>query len=161
MKALIIIVLSLLLIAVFARCSKIPPKPESIVATSVANVKPKESVGLEILKRHCYACHNPEASSHDALLAPPMEAVKFRYKRQYANQEKFVQAMISFVQSPSNEKALMFGAVSKFGVMPALAIPDSTLKTLSDYIYTQELEKPIWFDKHFAEQHGPNGNKGW
>lgn len=161
MKALIVIVLSILLTVIFARCSKIPPKPESIVAVSVANIKAEDTRGLEILKGNCYACHNPEASSHDALLAPPMEAVKFRYKRQYADKEQFIQAMTSFVKSPTQDKALMYGAVSKFGVMPALALPDSTLRTLSEYIYTQQLEKPAWFDKHFAEQHGQNGNKGW
>lgn len=161
MKALIVILLSILLTVFFARCSKIPPKPESIVAVSVTNVKAEETLGLDILKRSCYVCHNPEAPSHDALLAPPMEAVKFRYKRQYEDREQFILAMSNFVKSPTQDKALMYGAVSKFGVMPALALPDSTLRILSEYIHDQELEKPAWFDKHFAEQHGQNGTKGW
>jgi len=90
-----------------------------------------------------------------------MAAIKFRYQRQYAQEAQFISAIRHFVQVPQKEDALMIGAVAKFGVMNSLALPDSTLNRVAEYIYEYELEKPSWFDQHFEEQHGKNGMQAW
>lgn len=158
----IFIALSILLVVVFARCSNpstssAPQQSPPVEVVSAAALP----VGYKLLKRYCYACHNPEVSSHDALLAPPMEAVKFRYLQQFPDRDQFTQRIVQFVQMPTQDHALMMGAISRFGVMTALSVPDSSLHQIADYMYDESLEKPTWFDQHFKEQHGKQGNKGW
>lgn len=149
MRISIVILLSVLIFAI--QCNK--SQPLAVQASAAAPIVAKEASGYTLLKKYCYACHNPEASSHDVILAPPLAAVKFRYLRQYPDRSRFVHEMVQFVKAPKKENALMFGAVSKFGVMTTLSVPDSTLNILMEYIYDNDLEKPAWFDQHFAGQH--------
>ncbi len=109
----------------------------------------------------CFACHNPKAPSHDEILAPPFAAVKFRYQMMYKTKEEFAQAVYDYVTNPTEEKALMFGAVRRFGVMPALPLPEEQIKSIAYYIYDNDVEAPEWFAEHFEEQHGKGGNRGF
>ncbi len=102
----------------------------------------------------CYVCHNPQSVSHDEILAPPLVAVKYRYKSAYPEKEAFINAMINFVKEPSEDKALMRGPVKRFGVMPTILLSDSQLKMIVGYIYDKALEEPDWFAQHFEAQHG-------
>lgn len=109
----------------------------------------------------CFACHNPKAPSHEEILAPPFAAVKFRYQMMYKTKEEFAQAVYDYVINPTEEKALMFGAVRRFGVMPALPLPEDQIKAIANYIYDNDVEAPDWFAEHFEEQHGKGGMKGF
>jgi len=106
------------------------------------------------LMMSCYVCHNPKAESHDDILAPPLVAVKYRYKSMFPEREKFISRMISFIKEPSEDKALMRGPVRRFGVMPPMPLSDSQLKIIVGYIYDKALEEPDWFAQHFEAQHG-------
>ena len=110
--------------------------------------------GYALMKKNCYICHNPNAKSHDAILAPPLVAIKRRYNMRYSTNDEFTNAIASFVQNPSKEKALMFGAVAQFNIMPKLALDTETLQKIGNYIYENELEQPEWFADHFKEMHG-------
>ena len=107
-----------------------------------------------LMRTSCYACHNPNAPSHDALIAPPLAAIKYRYQQRYTNRETFVAGMSAFMKWPSAESALMPGAVSRFGVMPATTLTDEKIRSIAVYIYDNEVEKPAWFDEHFESEHG-------
>jgi len=108
------------------------------------------------LRNNCYACHSVTAKSHDDIIAPPMVAIKRRYKVSYKTKEEFVKAMTSWVIDPIEEKALMRGAVSQFKVMPKQLFDKNDILKISEYIFENEIEKPEWFESQFDEEH-PNG----
>ena len=104
--------------------------------------------GLTLLKKHCYACHNPNTNSHDDIIAPPLAGIKKHYSEAYPKKEDFSKAMIEFVKNPSSEKSLMKGPVKRFGLMPKPAVTDQEIQQIVTYIRDSELEKPKWFDAH-------------
>ncbi|MCF6306666.1 MAG: c-type cytochrome [Flavobacteriaceae bacterium] len=117
--------------------------------------------GYALMKENCYVCHNPEAVSHDTIIAPPFKAVKMHYMNSYDAKESFVTAMVNWVQNPSEEKALMKGAVTKFKVMPPLPLETSEIEKIATYIYDNDVEEPIWMKEHMKEMKGKgmmNGN---
>ncbi len=114
-----------------------------------------EPKGYQLLKTYCYVCHNPNATSHDQMLAPPMMMVKKHYKPAYPDKQDFINAIISWVHHPTEEKALMPGAVRKFKIMPPLAYPEDDLKLIAAYIFDNEMDKPAMM----RQMHG-NNNQG-
>ncbi|PHS67946.1 MAG: hypothetical protein COB12_01635 [Flavobacterium sp.] len=118
--------------------------------------------GYALMKENCYVCHNPEAVSHDVIIAPPFKAVKMHYMNSYDTKESFITAMVNWVQNPSEENALMIGAVDKFKVMPLLPLETSEIEKIATYIYENDVEEPIWMKKHMKEMKGKgmmNGNR--
>ena len=45
----------------------------------------------------------------------------------------------------------MFGAVNRFGVMPKVSFPSDSIKLIAEYLYENDIEKPLWFDKHHTK----------
>ena len=117
------------------------------------------SVGLSLLKKHCYICHSPESSSHDEIIAPPMAAVKMRYQMSYASQQEFVDAIVSWTMDPNQENALMKGAVDQFKVMPKQAFDKNEMEELALYMFQNSLDQPVWFASHQKEMHGKRGQR--
>lgn len=113
------------------------------------------TAGLEMLQTNCYACHNPNTTSHDDMLAPPLAGIKNRYKNTYGTRDEFITAVSSFVSMPTEEKALMKGPIRRFGLMPKPALSDSAqIRALVAFIYDNPIETPEWFAEHYKEQHG-------
>ena len=75
----------------------------------------------------------------------------------YENDDEWIQAMVSYVKNPTEESSLMPGAHEKFGLMPALPLPDEDLKQIADFLRHAELQKPGWYDQHYTEEHGSGG----
>jgi len=119
----------------------------------------EQSEGYSLLKNYCYACHSVSTKSHDDIIAPPLVAIKRRYKSYYLTKEAFIDGISKWVSDPKEENALMRGAVSQFKVMPKLFYKASDIEKIAFYIYENELEKPVWFETHFNNEH-PNGMKG-
>ena len=119
----------------------------------LTEIKTTSDAGFDLLKENCYVCHNPAAKSHDDLLAPPLMAVKMRYSKQYTSKEEFIAAIVDWVQHPTEEKALMKGAVNNFKVMPSLPIEVDEIKKIAAYIYENDLEQPNWFPEHMKKMH--------
>ena len=102
-----------------------------------------EPKGYQLLKTYCYVCHNPNATSHDQMLAPPMMMVKKHYKPAFPDKQEFINAIVDWVHHPSEEKVLMPGAVRKFKIMPPLAYPEEDLRLIAEYIFDNEMDKPV------------------
>lgn len=122
------------------------PKTTQVVAKKVDK-------GYKYMKTYCYACHNPHAKSHDVLIAPPMEAIKRRYSKEFKSKKEFSDAITNWVLNANDKDALMLNAVKKFGVMPKLPFPKSHLDEISNFMFDNELEKPSWFEEHASEKH--------
>jgi cytochrome c2 len=115
---------------------------------------PQEPKGLTLLKKNCYQCHNPNTTSHEEILAPPLFGIKSRYKKAFPESDQFINSMIEFIENPKEEKALMKGPIKRFGVMKKPVISQEDLKIVVEYIESNDLEKPIWFE----QQHKNQGN---
>lgn len=113
--------------------------------------------GYTLLKTNCYACHNPNTESHDAIIAPPMIAVKKRYSMQHQTKEAFVKAVVAWASNPTAENALMKGAVTRFKVMPKQPFKTADLEKIAAYIYDNDIEVPSWFAAHEKQMHGKGG----
>lgn len=117
----------------------------------------QESDTYAMLNTQCYICHSISAVSHDALIAPPMVAVKKRYLRIYNTKEEFVNAFSKWALDPNENDAIMRGAVSQFNVMPKQIFKEEDVRKIATYIFENELERPKWFEEHEKEMHGGNG----
>lgn len=115
-----------------------------------------ENKGLVLLQQKCYACHSITSKSHDEIIAPPMVAVKRRYKMSYASKQEFIKAITNWVMEPEKENVLMRGAVQQFNIMPKQPFNKEEISLIAKYMFENELERPIWFQKHFEDEH-PNG----
>lgn len=110
----------------------------------------KMEQGFNLVTNTCFTCHNPEATM-DNRIAPPMFAVKNHYNGM--EEEAFVNAVVSFLEEPKEEKTMMPGALKKFGLMPPLSLSKEELNAVAYYLYHTELERPGWYADHFkAEQ---------
>lgn len=116
---------------------------------------PQEPKGLTLLKKNCYQCHNPNTTSHDEILAPPLFGIKSHYKKAFPESDQFIKNMIEFVENPLEEKALMKGPIKRFGVMKNPVVSQEDLKIIVEYIESNDLEKPVWFE----QQHQKSGQK--
>ncbi|HEY9220405.1 MAG TPA: c-type cytochrome [Lutibacter sp.] len=150
-----IILIQAILLFFFVGCSE--KKQDTSVKIAEANIPAQiQSDGYTLLKNNCYACHSVTTKSHEEIIAPPMIAIKRRYKMNYNSKEEFVNAISNWALNPTKEHALMRGAVMQFNVMPKQAFKQEDIEKIAEYIYDNELEKPEWFQNHFNEQH-PNG----
>jgi len=162
------VILLLSIVALFMSCIQSKEKNVDTVAASnisevVATVSDlQQDNGYTLMKINCYACHNPNTKSHDEILAPPFRAVKMHYNRNYSSKKDFVNAMVNWVQNPEEDKAIMYGAVKRFKVMPKLELPKDDLEKIAEYIYDNDVEQPEWMEEHMQEMKGnlkTNGSK--
>lgn len=154
MKYFIHLILSML---IFLSCADKKETPSEGAEAQSKDMAYEPTEAYELLKNHCYACHSPISSSHDVIIAPPMAAVKLRYGRSYTGKDEFVEALVSWAMNPDKEKALMWGAVNKFQLMPKQAFLESDMIKIASYIYDNELEEPKWFAAHEKEMHAKGG----
>lgn len=96
--------------------------------------------GYELMTQKCFICHlpKPDPSKREQMIAPPMVQVQEHYKPTYPEKEDFINAMVAFIQEPSEEKTLMPGAVRKFNLMPKLLYEESELRLIAETIYEQD-----------------------
>ena len=101
-------------------------------------LSPEASEG-QALYPACHVCHDPTL---DPPLGPPMWAVQRRYRSASLDEEDFVERIIAFVKAPSLEQALITPAVERFGLMPALPLPDEMLRKIAAYIWEADFAPP-------------------
>lgn len=124
-------------------------------------IQSSTSEGYKLLQQHCYACHSINSKSHNDIIAPPMVAIKKRYKMSYASEKEFVAAFTNWTLNPTDDNALMFGAIQNFNVMPKMPFKKEEMVKIATYVFNNELEKPDWFQNHYNEEYSNgmgNGN---
>lgn len=158
MKNSLLTLLPIVLVLTFIACGEKKESAQTdqpdISTTEVDLVKAKQ-----LLTTSCYVCHSPTAPENSRL-APPMEAVKRRYLATYPEKEVFIEKLSTFVVAPKKENAVMFGAVSQYNLMTPMPFPEEDLKAIAEYIFTEQLEYPDWFDAHYEEMHGQGNGAG-
>jgi hypothetical protein len=147
-----IYIVSAALVTIAAGCSTKSAGVESPAAVTQSDTPALLVSVPEVLKANCYLCHNPAAPSHDAIIAPPLAVAKLRYNRQYQTKDEFVDSMTAFLINPTKEKAIMYGAVDRFGVMPRSTVDEKTLREIVEYIYNNKLEEPSWLKEEMGSR---------
>jgi len=110
--------------------------------------KKTEHPGKKLLETYCYVCHNPQTPETGGRVAPPMAAIKVHYINDQTTKEDFINEVVAFTKDPNAEKAKLFGAVKRFGVMPKQQFPDGVVEKIADYIFDNDIEEPTWFKDH-------------
>lgn len=143
------------IILIFASCGK-PKQNDAVNKTQSVQF----GEGYELYKVNCTACHNPNSASHDAIIAPPMIAVKRMYSMKYSTKEDFVKEVVAWASDPKAENSIMKGAVMQYKVMPKQPFKIDDLKKIATYIYDNEIEAPKWFAAHEKAMHGQGRGQG-
>ncbi len=93
--------------------------------------------GYQLMQQKCFVCHmeKPDPSNKASMIAPPMMRVQEHYKPSYKNKDEFVNAIVTFVSSPDEKKALMPGAVRKFNLMPNLGYDKEEIKLIAETLF--------------------------
>ncbi|MBT8304737.1 MAG: hypothetical protein KJP09_09735 [Bacteroidia bacterium] len=115
--------------------------------------------GKKLLETNCYVCHSPIAD-HDTRIGPPMIAIKKHYINNKTTKAQFIEDIQEWIKDPTEEKARMFGAVRRFGVMPKTPYPEETITQIADYLFDNDIEQPEWFEDHFKQEKGKQNRKG-
>lgn len=119
----------------------------------------EEHPGKKIMETECYICHD-FTTPEESRIAPPMISIKTRYIGANTSKEEFVAQLWDFVNDPTEEKAIMFGAVNKFGVMPYQAFSEEKIRLVAEFMYDYEVDEPEWFKEHYQQGHGKGKGKG-
>lgn len=143
----------------FISCNEKKKDLSKVVSNNLKMEFVQNSEGYNLLKMKCYACHSVVSSSHDAIIAPPMAAVKRRYSMQFNTKESFVNAITKWAVNPNMDDAKMRGAVAKFQVMPKQNFKEEEIRKIAVYMYENDLEQPEWFAVREKEMYG-NGRRG-
>lgn len=114
--------------------------------------------GKKLMETQCYVCHSPSAPEGEGRIAPPMVAIKARYiDKEGFNKAEFIEAVKSFVENPTEDKALMYGAVRKHGLMPKQVFPEGSVEKIANFIFDYKIDEPTWFKDHWQG----HGNDDW
>ena len=141
---------------VFLSCNN-PKNKDYVIADVIKPEIEQEHPGKKLMETYCYACHSATASEEDRL-APPMIAIKKRYITKNTSKQDFINAMQEWIKNPTEDNAIMFGAVRRFGIMAKTPYPEETIKQIADYMFDNTIEQPEWFEAHFNNRMKPIQN---
>jgi len=89
--------------------------------------------GQRLFDAVCSQCHSLDAPPN---LAPPMSHVARHLSQAFDTEEAFRGHIRSFVRSPDAERSVMPPhAIERFGLMPALPLPEPLLDQISAYVW--------------------------
>ena len=149
-----LIYISLFMIGLlFSSCKNNSEKETLDSQTELEKISSEIPAGKKYLETKCNLCHSLTAGENERI-APPMIAIKRNYLNSTTSKEEFIAQFTGFVKDPTNEKALMSGAINKFGVMPKQAFPEDEVLAIANYVYDYQIETPAWFEEHWGKEHG-------
>ena len=117
-----------------------------------------ESDGEKLYKQHCTVCHGATAAGQRRI-APPIFAVKNHYLAVHDEELTFVDAINAWVANPAEDKSLMKGAIRHFNLMPKIAVPESDVTKIAEYIFSDAVGVPEAYKRHYAQNHGVQKTK--
>ena len=114
-------------------------------ATAAENTVADQLSGEQLYQRNCEVCHSMHPP---AKTAPPIVRLASRYRMLYGNKEDAVNAMVSFMKTPDASKSvLMPRVIERFGLMPAMSLPDEELEKVAGWLWDQ-------YDPTYDKQRG-------
>lgn len=110
--------------------------------------------GVTVARERCMECHVIDGVGGGKKPAPPMYGAWHHYRVDYPEREAFVAAVVGWLKAPAAEKALMQGAVKKFGVMEKVELSEEDAEAVASYLWERSLDVPAAYVAHYNEQHG-------
>ena len=96
-------------------------------------VPPALQEGERIYREICTVCHTMDPPPN---LAPPMSHVARHLRQAFEEEEAAVAHIVSFVPKPDAERSILPEmAQERFGLMPALPLPQSSLEAVARYVW--------------------------
>lgn len=109
--------------------------------------------GSALFEEHCASCHGGNADPTKRM-GPPVVAIRSHYLPDYKTKDQFIDAIVRWVKTPSQDYALMPGAIKRFKIMAAIDLEEAEIKDIAEFIYDANHDVPGWFKQHYREQHG-------
>ncbi len=90
--------------------------------------------GKAIFDKNCSVCHSvmPPPKS-----APPITPLASHYHQKYSTKKDGVNHLAAYLKSPNKDKAIDPQAITRFGLMPAQALPDAELRAVAEWVWDQ------------------------
>jgi len=128
-----------------------------LVSPLLSAAEEEAKTGAEVYKESCAVCHVSEGKP---TIAPPIFAVKNHVIDAFPERDDFIEQVKNWVKAPDEKKALMHGAIRKFGLMPPMAnLSDGELQAVAGYLYDTDMDLPGWYKEHYKEEHGEMPNR--
>ena len=96
-------------------------------ATSVQN-------GKAVFDKNCSVCHSVMPPPKNA---PPITPLASRYHQKFNTKKEGVNHLVAYLKSPNKNAAIDPQAISRFGLMPALVLPDPELRAVAEWVWDQ------------------------
>ncbi len=124
-----------------------------LLASGLAPGNAQAQSGASLFEENCATCHLGDARG-DERVAPPVFAVQNHYFGQHKSEAEFVNAVVKWLEEPSEEKSLMPGAISRFGLMPPVKLTDNERVEIATFLYSAKFDQPGWYEEHYRAEHG-------
>ena len=90
--------------------------------------------GQAIFNKNCSVCHavNPPPKT-----APPIIPLASRYHQAFKTKQEGVKHIATYLKSPKKQNAIYQQAITRFGVMPTIALPEAELNAVAEWVWDQ------------------------
>ena len=120
----------------------VPQEPSDNKGSQSASAEMTD--GERLYKRYCKRCHS---MGPPPKFGPPVKGIAIHYRDAFADKKKAVEHMVAFMQHPdASLSKCRPEAVRRFGLMPAMNLPEKELRTVSDWFWEQ-------FDPELKHRH--------
>ena len=101
---------------------------------AAANATTTALDGKAIFTKNCSICHsiNPPPK-----LAPPITPLSSRYHMQFQKKEDGIRHIMAFVKLPDKKNAIDPQAITRFGLMAPVSLPDKELRAVAEWVWDQ------------------------
>jgi mono/diheme cytochrome c family protein len=108
--------------------------------------------GFQLMVSSCFSCHSPNPTIENPV-APTLAEMKMVYSDHWENQADFEQAIITFLENPTAENALISSAIEEYGLMPQMSMGQEKSAAIAKYLFQNGVETENWYPQQFqAEQ---------
>ncbi|MBV6473007.1 MAG: hypothetical protein JPMHGGIA_01278 [Saprospiraceae bacterium] len=121
-------------------------RTESQKETAATERVDPETRAMQLMQANCFTCHNPDLEI-ELRIAPPMFKIRDHYIDDTIRRESFVRQIVDFVNDPTEERAVMYGAIRNFGLMPRQQFNQRDLKLIAEYLYDNDVSSDAWYAK--------------
>jgi cytochrome c len=102
--------------------------------------------GATVFERNCSVCHS---IAPPPKTAPPIAPLANKYHQRFQTKAEGVAHLMAFLKKPDKQKSIDPQAITRFGLMPAIALPDAELRAVAEWFWNQS--NPAF---------GPGGGRG-